>query len=86
MKAVHRRRKAALLGLGLDADDGHTRITKGDNFFLYGGSQETHAVMQETAVKINEHLDRRGQRLEDVSPRELSGIVRKVSQQVGNQQ
>ncbi len=61
MRAANRQRKAAMLGLGFDADDGQTRITKGDNFLLYGGSQETHAVMQETAVKINEHLDRRGQ-------------------------
>ncbi len=73
-----------MLGLGFDAEDGQTRITKGDNFLLCGGSQETHAVMQETAVKINEHLDRRSQKLEDVSPRELHGIVRDVWSQVGN--
>lgn len=84
MRPTNRHRKAALLGLGLDAEDGHTRITKGDNFFLCGGSQETHAVMQETAVKINEHLDRRGQRLEDVSLRDLRGIARDVWQQVAD--
>jgi hypothetical protein len=78
MRAVKRTRKAALLGLGLDAQDGQTRITKGDNYLLYGGSQDTHAVMQETAVKINEHLDRRGQRLDDVSVKELRGIARDV--------
>ncbi len=86
MRAANRQRKAAMLGLGFDAEDGQTRITKGDNFLLCGGSQETHAVMQETAVKINEHLDRRGQKLEDVSPRELHGIVRDVWSQVGNKQ
>lgn len=86
MRAANRHRKAALLGLGLDADDGQTRITKGDNFLLYGGSQETHAVMQETAVKINEHLDRRGQRLEDVTSRELHGIARDVLQQIAGKE
>jgi hypothetical protein len=66
--------QAALLGLGLDGDDGHTRLTRGSNFVLCGGSEETHARMQETATKINEHLDRRGRRLEDVSIRELRDI------------
>jgi hypothetical protein len=69
---------AALLGLGLDGDDGHTRLTRGKNFVLYGGSEETHGRMQETAVKLNEHLDRKGKRLEDVPPRELSQILREI--------
>jgi hypothetical protein len=71
-----------MLGLAFDATDGHTRITKGDNFVLYGGSQETHEVMQETATKINEELNHRSRRLEDVSVRELRGIARDVFQQV----
>ena len=80
MKASKKEGKqAAILGLGLDGDDGHTRLTRGKNFVLYGGSQETHAQMQETAVKVNEHLDRRGKRLEDVSPRELRDIFREVT-------
>jgi hypothetical protein len=70
------RKSAALLGLAFDNDDGHTRLTRGNNFVLVGGSQETHAVMQETAVKINEHLDKRGKRLEDVSIDELRDICR----------
>ena len=72
------KRKAALLGLGLDGDDGHTRLTRGDNFVLFGGSQDTHAAMQETAIKLNEKLDRRGRRLEDVSVQELRDIWREV--------
>ena len=71
-------KSAALLGVGLDGDDGHTRITRGKNFLLCGGSQETHGVMQETAIKVNEHLDRRGKRLEDVSPGELRDICGEV--------
>ena len=30
---------ALLVGLGLDNQDGHKRITKGDNFYLVGGSE-----------------------------------------------
>jgi len=82
VRAVKRKRKAGILGVAFDAADGQTRITKGDNFVLCGGSQETHEVMQETAVKINERLAEQAQRLEDVSLRELRGIARDVWQQV----
>lgn len=77
MKAASRpkKRSSALLGLGLDNQDGQTRLTRGENFVLFGGSQETHAVMQETAIKVNEQLARRGKRLEDVSPQELGDIL-----------
>ena len=84
MKATDKPAKsAALLGLGLDNDDGHTRLTRGKNFVLFGGSQDTHAAMQETAIKINEQLDRRGKRLEDVSVKELREICRDVKDSVG---
>jgi hypothetical protein len=80
VKASNKQRKqTALLGLGLDNDDGHTRLTRGKNFVLYGGSHDTHAQMQETALKVNEQLDRRGKRLEDVSPRELRDIFSDVA-------
>ncbi|MFH1264507.1 MAG: hypothetical protein ABIK89_02185 [Planctomycetota bacterium] len=46
-------KSAALLGLAFDNHDGHSRLTRGKNFLLCGDSEETHAVMQETAVKIN---------------------------------
>jgi hypothetical protein len=75
-------KSAALLGLAFDNDDGHTRLTRGKNFVLVGGCQETHAVMQETAVKINEQLDKRGRRLEDVSSSELGNICRDVVESI----
>ncbi len=76
-------KSAALLGLAFDNNDGHTRLTRGKNFVLYGGSHETHAVMQETAVKINERLDQQGRRLEDVSVPELRDICRDVTKSIG---
>jgi hypothetical protein len=80
LKASRKTKKdAALLGLGLDGDDGHTRLTRGKNFVLYGGSEETHGQMQETAVKLNEQLDRMGKRLEDVPPRDLSQMLREIT-------
>jgi hypothetical protein len=70
--------KAGMLGIGLDNEDGHKRLTRGDNFLLVGGSQETHEVMQETAIKVNEQLAKRGKRLEDASPEELRDIFHKI--------
>lgn len=69
-----------MLGIGLDGRDGHTRLTRGDNFVLYGGSAETHAAMREKAEQLNEQLDRRGKSLDDVSPAELSEIWREISE------
>ncbi len=69
--------KAGLLGVGLDNQDGHKRITKGDQFVLVGGSDETHGRMTETAIKTFEELKRRDKRLETVEPRELAEIVHK---------
>jgi hypothetical protein len=83
LKAANRKqeiRSAALLGLAFDADDGQKRLTRGPNFVLFGGSPETHARMQETALKVNEQLERRGKRLEQVSPRELLEIVRRAAE------
>ena len=74
MRAKSKPKEAALLGVGFDAQDGMNRLTRGKNFVLWGGSDETHSRMQETAIKINEHLDSRGKRLEDVSVRELRDI------------
>ena len=73
-----------MLGVGFDCQDGQKRLTRGKNFVLCGGSEQTHEKMQETAVKINEHLDRRGKRLEDVSAGELRDIVHDVSDSVGD--
>jgi len=75
MVAPTRQGKAVLVGLGLDNRDEHKRITKGDNFVLVGGSEETHDRMTETAIKINEKLQSRGKTLENVSGEELTDIV-----------
>ncbi len=76
-------RSAALLGVAFDNDDGHTRLTRGKNFTLVGGCEETHSVMQETAVKINERLDKQGKRLEDASIGELRDICQDVHDDLG---
>ncbi|MCX7846510.1 MAG: hypothetical protein N2595_00540 [bacterium] len=72
-----RKKKALLLGLGLDNTDGHTRITTGENFLLAGGSEETHQHMTEGAIKFNEQLKKRGKQLEDISRDEFLDLAHK---------
>ncbi len=66
-----------MLGLGLDSD-GHKRLTTGPNFVLVGGSKQTHEVMTEKAVKINERLAAKGKQLEDLSREEMDDIAHSV--------
>jgi seryl-tRNA(Sec) selenium transferase len=72
-----KKRKAIMLGVGLDSD-GHKRLTTGPNFALVGGTEETHEQMTEKAIKINEKLKARGKRLENVSLDEFNDIAHEV--------
>ena len=66
-----------MLGVGLDSD-GHKRVTTGPNFALVGGSQETHEVMTEKVIKVNEKLAAKGKQLEEVSREEFDDIAQEV--------
>lgn len=72
-----RKRQAHLLGLGLDNDDGHKRITQSEEFSIVGGSQETHERMTETVAKTFEDLKNKGKPLNQVEPQELSDLLNK---------
>jgi seryl-tRNA(Sec) selenium transferase len=77
-KLPQKKKKSALmLGVGLDSD-GHKRVTTGPNFALVGGTQETHEVMTEKAIKINEKLAAKGKQLEEVSREEFDDIAHSV--------
>jgi hypothetical protein len=73
-------RQAMLLGVGLDNTDGHRRVTKGDNFYLAGGSEETHERMTETVIKFNEKLARRGKHLQELSREEFTDLMREAGE------
>jgi hypothetical protein len=75
MKDESKERIVRIVGLGLDNEDGHVRITQGKNFSVLLGSETTHERMQETCIKINERLDRRGEQLQDLSREEFIDLV-----------
>jgi len=66
---------AYLLGLGLDNQDGHVRVTQGENFSVFSGSAETHERLQRSCIKLNEKLERRGKRLEDATGEEVRDLL-----------
>ena len=70
------RKVLGLLGIGLDGSDKHVRITKAEDVLLVGGSEETHERMQETVIRVNEALERRGKSMRDVSGDEMANLIR----------
>ena len=72
------RRVVAFFGLGLDNQDGHQRLTRSEHFLLLGGSAETHERMQDTAIKFNEALRRRGKELHEAPVDEVLEIFEEL--------
>lgn len=70
-------RKAHLLGVGLDNEDGHKRLTRAEKFSVVGGSEETHDKITETLVKTFEDLKTKGKELEDTEKEELADLLDK---------
>lgn len=66
-----------ILGIGLDNRDGHTRLTRAEQFTVAGGSEETHERMTETLVKTVEGLERKGRSLNDADTREIAELIDK---------
>lgn len=70
--------KAMLFGVsGANAGE-HKRITKGDNFYLYGGDERRHDMMVEEVLLFNEILKTTGRTLNQLSRKEYYAIVREV--------
>jgi hypothetical protein len=70
-----RRLRAALIGFGFDNGDDQQRLTRGDQTLIVGGSAETHAELLETALRMEQELDRRGLGLGDLDPLELAELA-----------
>jgi len=73
-KENNERRIIGFLGIGLDNEDGHQRLTQNEHFLLVGGSGETHERMQDTAMRFTRALRRRGKALEETALEEVIEI------------
>ncbi|MBL8799898.1 MAG: hypothetical protein JNM56_38810 [Planctomycetia bacterium] len=83
--AANRKRKTkdkpevlGFLGVGLDNQDGHRRVTRSEHFVLLGGSEETHEKMQETAIRFDEALESRGKVLREATLEEIIDLFREA--------
>ncbi|MFO0960235.1 MAG: hypothetical protein U0800_22810 [Isosphaeraceae bacterium] len=76
--AGHRRLRAAVVGLGLDASDDDQRIITGRQCLVVGGSAETHAELLETMLRLESELDRLGVGLGDMDPFELAELAWRI--------
>ncbi|MEW6747246.1 MAG: hypothetical protein AB1486_31325 [Planctomycetota bacterium] len=72
-----------LLGIGLDGDDGHLRITRGQTgeggeYRVVGGCAKTHEEMQASLERLTTELRRRGKALGSIPLAELREIAREA--------
>lgn len=68
-----------LLGVGLDRDpEGHTRITKGEEILLLGGSERTHETMQEQVERIRHSLRKLGTNLQHATEAEVREAIERA--------
>lgn len=70
--------KAIMLGLGFDGEYPHKYITRGENFYLMGGSEKTHEHMIDNVTKFNARLKKYGKRMEDLSQEEYYRIIEEI--------
>ena len=75
----NKKQVVGLLGVGLDGNDEHKRVTRSDEMILVGGSEQTHEHMQDIAIKFAEALRKRGKRLPDAEVEEVIDLLHEAS-------
>ena len=68
-----------LIGVGLDNNDEHKRITRSEEFLLIGGSQETHENMQHIAMRFSESLKSLGKTLPEATVEEVVDLLHEAT-------
>lgn len=67
--------KAIIVGIAGNSKDNHKRITKGENFCLYGGTEESHDNMIESVLEFNALRTKYGKSLDELTEDEYFKIV-----------
>jgi hypothetical protein len=75
MRTEQNKKIIRLLGVGFDTEDGHVRMTNGDQYDVLMGSEESHEYIQQLLQRIENAIKAEGKRLDEVSPDELSKLV-----------
>ena len=72
------------LGVGFDSEDGHVRITQGDNYDVLMGSDESHEYIQHLIQRIEDELKARELTLDDFTPEEFAQFFKSIQQEYGS--
>jgi len=83
MDRTKREAITSILGLGCDNDDGHFRLTEGENFKIHDGSELSHQQMQQLCLQINAELDRRRLKLGDLTRAEFLDLIEDLDVEPG---
>ncbi len=76
--SVTRRRRAAIIGVGLDGPLRPHRLITGDDRLVIGGSEETRADLLETLLRLESELERMGVELGELGPEELAELALRI--------
>jgi len=78
MPSENRKKIVRLLGVGFDAEDGHVRITTGENYDVLMGSDESHEYIQQFIQKIEDELKARHMTLDELTPEQFSQFIKTI--------
>lgn len=71
--------RAAIIGFGLDhSGNGPRRVVTGAECLVVGGSEQTHADLLETMLRLESELERVGRPLGELPPAELAEIAWRI--------
>ena len=68
-----------IVALAFDSHDGHSRLTTSDQFFIMGGSEDTHQRMTEVVLRTCESLERQGKSVADATQEEIQALLQRYS-------
>ena len=68
-----------LCGLGFDNKANHKRVTTGEQFYIAGGSAETHENLVEKVLEFGEAVKKYGKKLDDLSEMEFYAIAKEIA-------
>lgn len=84
--AIRRRRsggKGLIVGVRTDREEGHTRVSRGEDFVALGGDREAHEHLRETVAEISDEVKRRGRDLAELPREEFREILARALEKTG---
>ncbi|NRA11185.1 MAG: hypothetical protein HRT57_04430 [Crocinitomicaceae bacterium] len=78
MSEAGKSRVVGLLGIGFDNDDGHIRISHSEHSKIFMGSKESHHVLQQMCIDIEEAVRLSGRELSDYTSDEFLKLIQEL--------